>query len=156
RHPTSLRPGTDSAARTLSVPLVTADHALVGTPAYMPPEQAAGRPADARSDVFSFGVTLYEMVTGRRPFAGDTDLALLLAILNSTPQPLRDSRPEVDARLEAIVDRCLAKDPGARYASAEALLSDLEACDAPDRLPTWAKRLRSPVGLALLGLLVVA
>jgi serine/threonine-protein kinase len=99
RRPPSVGPGTESVGATLSVPLATAEHAIVGTPAYMSPEQAAGRPADARSDVFSFGVTLYEMIAGQRPFAGDTDLALLFAIQNSTPKPLRDVRPDVDARL---------------------------------------------------------
>ena len=156
RRPPTLEPGTESVADTLTVPLATAEHAIVGTPAYMSPEQAVGRPADARSDVFSFGVTLYEMIAGRRPFAGDTDFALLLAILNATPQPLRVARPDVDPRLEAIVARCLAKDPAARYASAAALLADLETFAAPDRFPTWRRRLRSPAGLAVLVLVVTA
>jgi eukaryotic-like serine/threonine-protein kinase len=114
RRPPSLEPA-GSIARTLSVPLATGEHTILGTLAYMSPEQAAGRVADARSDIFSFGVTLHEMITGQRPFAGDSDLALLSAIQNTTPQPLRASRPEVDARLEAIVARCLAKDPDARW-----------------------------------------
>jgi len=152
RRRPALQAGTESVTH---VPLITAEHAITGTPAYMSPEQALGRPADERSDFFSFGVTFYEMVTGRRPFTGDNDLALLLAILNSTPQPLRDSRPEVDARLEAIVARCLAKDPAARYASAAELIADLEACAKPDRLSEPGKRLRSPVWLALLALVLV-
>ena len=154
RRPPPVEPGGESVGVTLSIP--TAEHAFVGTPAYMSPEQAAGRPADARSDVFSFGITLYEMIAGRRPFAGDTDLALLFAILNATPQPLRDLRPGVDARLETIVARCLAKDPDARYASAAQLLRDLEACAAPGRLPGWTRPLRTPAGLVLLSLLVAA
>ncbi|MGQ0720933.1 MAG: bifunctional serine/threonine-protein kinase/formylglycine-generating enzyme family protein [Candidatus Eiseniibacteriota bacterium] len=156
RRPPSVEPGTESTTSTISVPLTTAEHTIVGTPAYMSPEQATGRTVDARSDVFSFGVTLHEMIAGRRPFEGDTGVALLAAILNAAPTPLRRARPEIDPRLEAIVTRCLAKDPAERYASAVALLADLEACATPDRLPAWARRLRSPAGLTLLALLVIS
>ena len=102
-------------APTLSAPVATALGALLGTPAYMSPEQAEGRPADARSDVFAFGAVLYEMLTGKRPFDGASELSLLSSILRDTPPPVRRLRPEVDPRIESLVERCLAKDPAARY-----------------------------------------
>jgi dienelactone hydrolase len=134
----------DSAAPTQSSPAATGRGVLLGTPAYMSPEQAEGRPVDARSDVFSFGASLYEMLTGRRPFEGSTGMSLLSAILKDVPPPVRSLSPEVEPRLEKLVERCLEKDPGARHASAQALLPDLEACLARDArpagktVPRWA------------------
>jgi dienelactone hydrolase len=128
-----------------TVEAVTAHGVRLGTPAYMSPEQVEGRAVSARTDVFSFGAVLYELLTGRRPFDGGREASLLSAILRDTPAPVRTLRPEVDARLESLVDGCLVKDPGARPASAEALLPDLEVCLAdagrssrPASLPRWA------------------
>ncbi len=90
---------------------------VMGTPAYMSPEQAEGRPVDARSDIFSLGAVLYEMLAGRRPFAGNSDLGVITSILRDQPPPVRTLRPDVPASVQAIVDRCLAKDPSARYAT---------------------------------------
>ncbi len=135
----------DSVVPTQSSPVDTRLGVLLGTPAYMSPEQAEGHPVDARSDVFSFGAVLYEMLTGKRPFEGVTEVSLLSAILRDTPPPVRSLRPEADSRHERLVSRCLEKSPDARYPSAEALLTALEACLAGDarpasktRLPRWA------------------
>jgi serine/threonine protein kinase len=88
---------------------------VLGTAAYMSPEQAEGRPVDTRTDIFSFGVVLYEMLTGRKPFSGDTALATLSAILKESPTPLTEAAPGVPADLARVVDRCLRKDPARRW-----------------------------------------
>ena len=100
--------------------------AILGTAAYMAPEQARGEPADARSDLFSLGALLYETLTGRRAFSGDTASAILRAILNETPQSPRAVNPAVPVALEAIVMRLLAKDPGARPQQAADVREDLQ------------------------------
>jgi serine/threonine protein kinase len=93
-----------------------------GTPAYMAPEQVRGQRADHRADVFAFGATLYEMLSGRRPYAGATFVELGHAILKDDPAPLED------AALDAIVRRCLAKDPAARVQSAATSPSRWRSC----------------------------
>jgi formylglycine-generating enzyme required for sulfatase activity len=150
------RGATDSVAPTLSSPAATRLGALLGTPAYMSPEQAEGRPVDARSDVFSFGAVLYEMLTGKRPFEGASELKLLSAILRDTPPRVRSLRPEVDPRVEKLVDRCLAKDPAARPPSAQALLPDLEACLARESRASAAGLLRRPAWMTGLVVLLAA
>ena len=146
----------DSLSPTLSSPVGTRLGVILGTPAYMSPEQAEGRAVDARSDVFSLGGVLYEMLTGRRPFEGGSELSLLSAILRDTPPAVRSLAPRVDPRLEALVERCLAKDRDARYPSALALLPDLEAClDREAHAPT-AALLQRPAWAVGLGMLVVA
>ena len=100
---------------------------VVGTVPYMSPEQAAGRPVDARSDLFSLGTILYEMLSGRRPFGGDSTVSTLAAILRDTPAPLTGIAPGI-ARL---VERCLRKDAAERFASAGELKAAIEACLAP-------------------------
>ncbi len=106
--------------------LVTSDQTRVlGTAEYMSPEQALGRPVDVRSDVFSFGVLLYEMLTGMRPFGGLTTGELLVAIARDAPQPLRWRASEMDATIDAVVKRCLAKSPADRFASAGEIVAAL-------------------------------
>ena len=100
---------------------------VVGTASYMSPEQAEGRPVDSRSDIFSFGALFYELLAGRRPFAGSSPAAVVSSILRDQPAPLRTLRPDVPHDVEAIVDRALAKDPAARYAHAADLHADLVA-----------------------------
>ena len=87
----------------------------------MSPEQAEGKLVDARSDVFAFGIVLYEMVCGQRPFRGDTALAMLAATLQATPEPPRQRRHEIPRPLEQLILRCLEKSPDARFGSGEAL-----------------------------------
>jgi Tol biopolymer transport system component/tRNA A-37 threonylcarbamoyl transferase component Bud32 len=88
--------------------------AVLGTAAYMSPEQAEGKLVDARSDIFSFGAVLYEMATGRRAFAGGSQAAILAAVLNKEPRPPREVTPEAPAELERVILRLLRKDPGKR------------------------------------------
>ena len=96
----------------------------------MSPEQVEGKPLDARSDIFSFGAVLYELLTGQRAFKGDSAISTLSAILRETPARARKVRHEVPRRLEAIVDRCLEKNRDARFASAADLHSALLRCEA--------------------------
>jgi eukaryotic-like serine/threonine-protein kinase len=103
--------------------------AVVGTAPYMSPEQASGLAVDARSDLFSLGTILYEMLAGRMPFRGDSAVGTLAAILRDTPAPIPGVRPVV-ARL---VDRCLRKDPSDRFQSAAELKAAIENCLAPER-----------------------
>jgi len=98
-----------------------------GTPAYMSPEQADGRPVDARSDIFSLGAVLYEMLSGRLAFEGRAAAPILMKVLRETPPALRTLRPEVPPAVEAVVEKAMAKDPGARQADAGELARELEA-----------------------------
>jgi Tol biopolymer transport system component len=104
------------------VPNQTRPGMVVGTIAYMSPEQAAGKPLDARSDVFSFGVVLYEALTGRRPFGGTTDLELLQMIIHRPAEPLPDDLP---VALRMIVEKALENDPGERYQSMREMVIDM-------------------------------
>ena len=105
---------------------ITAEGRILGTVAYMSPEQAEGRTIDARSDLFSLGVVLYEMATGQRPFAGDTNLSILSSILKDTPKSVTDINPTIPPELGRIIRRALAKDPERRYQTAKDLRNDLE------------------------------
>jgi class 3 adenylate cyclase len=100
---------------------------MLGTVAYMPPEQALGRQADARSDLYSWGCVLYEMVTGRPPFLGDDTVAIISQHINTAPVAPSWHNPEVPRTLEALIMRCLAKDPDERPESAAALPEALSA-----------------------------
>ena len=94
---------------------------LVGTPAYLAPERLRGDEASPASDIYSVGVVLYEALTGRKPFQGDTPIAVAYAIANSTPSPIREHVTDVDPRLARVIHRALAKNPSERFATAAAL-----------------------------------
>src|SRR6185312_366894 len=93
----------------------TAEGAIVGTVAYMSPEQAEGKPVDARSDLFSFGSLLYEMITGQRAFRGDSRLSTLSAVLKEDPKPIGTLAADSPHDLDKIITRCLRKDPARRF-----------------------------------------
>jgi eukaryotic-like serine/threonine-protein kinase len=98
---------------------------IVGTAQYLSPEQARGAPVDQRSDLYSLGIVLYEMLTGAVPFSGDAPVEIAMKHLNAVPEPPSKLRPEIPHDLDAIVMRALAKDPDQRYASAEEMDADL-------------------------------
>ncbi len=104
---------------------LTREGKIFGTALYMSPEQARGKQVDARSDIFSFGTTLYEMVTGKVPFRGKTNTDILSAIIRDEPQPPSQSNTEIPPKLEEIIQQCLEKDPQDRYLHTDQLAADL-------------------------------
>jgi Tol biopolymer transport system component len=118
-----------SLAPTVEQVTMTEPGTVMGTVAYMSPEQAGGRTVDFRSDQFSLGSVLYELLSGRRPFARPTSAETLVAIIREEPAALRDASPGVPDRLREIVGRCLAKDPEERYASTRDLARDLKTLE---------------------------
>jgi len=125
---------------------------IVGTPAYMAPEQIAARPVDARADVYALGCLLYEMVTGKPPFAGSDDVQVLYRQLHEVPAPMSKVVLDVDVRLEAVVRRALAKDPQARFASMRALAGALAGVGGAGVAPPPQRRL----GVWAVGIVLVA
>src|SRR5215475_11618235 len=134
-------PVIDSQAPTL-VRNITEDGIVMGTPQYMSPEQARGEKADARTDIFSLGVTLYEMLAGRSPFGGTTPSEVIASILRDTPTPLAELAPDAPRELERIVGMALRKEREERYQTARELFSDLK--DIKQELEIRAK-LERPV-----------
>ena len=107
--------------------MLTKMGSTLGTAAYMSPEQARGESADQRTDIWSLGVLLYEMLSGNRPFEAEYENALLYSILNAEPQPITGLRTGIPMELERIISKCLAKSPRARYQHADELIVDLRA-----------------------------
>ena len=101
---------------------------IFGTPSYMSPEQVAGKKVDGRSDLFSLGIVFYEMLTGQRPFTGDSMSALLYAVSNSDYVPLKDIAPKTPDCCVRVIDRMLAKGVSKRYQSAPQIIKDIQAC----------------------------
>ncbi len=133
--PTNILIDADRRARLLDFGLATFAGAVrltqagstLGTAAYMSPEQAMSRDCDHRSDLFSLGVVLYEMIIGRLPFRGDHSAALIYAIVNEQPEPLVRYKTDVPDELQRVVAKCLAKRPEERYQSAADLVADLRS-----------------------------
>lgn len=127
---------------------LTGSHSTLGTVAYMSPEQINGEPIDARSDLFSFGAVLYELLAGKPPFEGEYEAAILYAVVHKQPPPLSTHREGVPPEVEKIVSTAMVKDHEARYQSIDAMLADLtalrdggltetgEAADMPSKLLT--------------------
>ena len=113
--------GIAKAAQEAAVSQLTTEGMVVGTPHYMSPEQATGERVDARSDVYSLGIVLYQMLSGAPPFDGDSAQAILMKQATATPVPIRRVRRDVPGPLAVVVDRTLAKDPAERYQTAEEL-----------------------------------
>ena len=105
---------------------ITKSSSTVGTVAYMSPEHIQGQDVDARSDIFSFGVILYEMLTGRLPFQGEYDSATMYSILNEDPEPVQRFRPDLSSEWLHALNRALEKDPESRYQSMKDMLIDLK------------------------------
>ncbi len=131
-------------ARTLGTDSMTQSGALVGTMAYMSPEQALGEKLDARSDLFALGLIFFELLTGRVPYKADSVLGSLLKRSQAPAEVASDIDPRVPIALSRIVARCLERDRNARYASAEELLRDLETWQSPAAAPAAVPR-RIPV-----------
>jgi serine/threonine-protein kinase len=104
----------------------------VGTPDYMSPEQIQGERGDTRSDIYAWGVLMYEFLTGRAPFRGDNWMAVMAGHLTKTPAPITDVNPACPPALDAVVRKAMRRYPENRYATADALLADLEALDTLD------------------------
>src|SRR5229473_1870358 len=137
-----------TAAATLSgpsplSPLTTAG-SIIGTIQYMSPEQIEGKEADARSDIFAFGAVLYEMVTGKRPFAGKSQISLASAILESDPEPVSAIKPLTPPAFEHVLTTCLQKNPEERFQSAHDIKLELQWIAADRSAPTVAALPPSP------------
>ena len=105
---------------------MTAEGLILGTVSYMSPEQAEGKPVDERSDIFSLGIVFYEMLTGQRPFQGDTPASTLSAIIKDAPQPVSELEPSIPRELAKLVRRLLAKDPERRVQTCKDVRNELE------------------------------
>jgi serine/threonine protein kinase len=135
-------------ARALTGVGTTAEGAIIGTPEYMSPEQVEGKPADQRSDIYSLGIILYEMVTGQPPFEGDTPFSVANKHRHEAPEDPQKFNPHVPDALNRMILRCLEKDREARYQTAQELLADLEKMEsgAPVSAETaWTARKPLPL-----------
>jgi len=119
-----------------TIPL-TQEGYVIGTVAYMSPEQAEGKPVDPRSDVFSLGIILYEVATGQRPFRGDSSISILSSILRDTPRPVTELNRQLPRDLARIVNRCLAKEPSQRFQSALGLKTELATLKRDSESGEW-------------------
>jgi len=119
----------------LNQELITQTGQIFGSPAYMAPEQLSGKQADTRSDLFSLGVILYSMITGFRPFQGNSAQTVCFKVMNIEPVPVTSLQHELPPALDAIISRAIAKDPDERYQSGSELASDIQAFRETDMSP---------------------
>jgi serine/threonine protein kinase len=144
---------------------LTNSKTTLGTVAYMSPEQSNGELVDRRTDIWSLGVVLYEMLTGERPFQGNYELAVVYSILNEEHRPITEVQPGLPRELQQIVDKCLEKEPVARYCTIQKLIVELNRVltkiDSEGMIPDakWYKKIRqAPIvtmGLVFIGLLSI-
>jgi serine/threonine protein kinase len=162
-----LMPSLDGSAQTMTSPLPATHPGMVmGTAGYMSPQQARGAEVDYRSDIFSFGAVLYEMVAGKQAFKGPSSAQTLAAVIEDDPQSLAEANPKTPAPLRWIVERCLAKDPEDRYTSTRDLARDLQgirdhlsdattSAQMPQAPPATARpKWLNPVQFVLIGAMV--
>jgi serine/threonine protein kinase/tetratricopeptide (TPR) repeat protein/TolB-like protein len=153
-------------ARSLRAEGLTREGVAVGTPAYMSPEQARGEDMDHRTDIWSLGVVLYEMLTGQLPFEGKNEQALIHSILNDDPKPLTGLRPEAAQELGRIVEKALAKSPETRYANINEMLADIRSFEkehetkevtpkAPLLKDLWRRRVPQILGIYLIAVKLI-
>ena len=136
---------------------LTASGDVMGTIGYMSPEQVRGRPTDARSDLFSLGTVIYELVTGRRPFQGDTGVQIALSVLEDEPPPMMTASGMAPPELEGLVRQCLRKLPEDRFQSAREVSLALDSLASSSRATTWrGRRARLRLALAAVPLFVLA
>jgi serine/threonine protein kinase/WD40 repeat protein len=126
---------------------LTATGTIMGTVDYIPPEQVLGQPIDHRADLYSLGVVLYQMLSGRLPFSAASAHAMMFQHAYESPLPLRESAPEVAEALAAIVAKLLAKDPNERYQGAQEVLADLQAFRAGQPLPSSTSEMPTAVSV---------
>jgi len=141
-----LRPGFGKGGREATTQTMTQPGVVMGTVQYMSPEQALGKEVDHRSDLFSTGVVLYEMATGRLPFRGSTPTETITEIVRSEPEPVSDLSPATPPELERIIRKCLEKDASRRYQSARELAVDLDNLkrDTESGAPVAPASVRAP------------
>ncbi|HVD92885.1 MAG TPA: protein kinase [Vicinamibacterales bacterium] len=148
------QPGGTVPSASIASGSITTEGTIAGTPAYMAPEQYGGEDADASIDIFAFGSLLFEVLTGRRAFGGDTHAQIMAAVMTSTPPAVSTVRLDAPAALDRVVARCLARNPEDRWQTARDLVSELSwIAETSARLPRarrWsAGRLRVPVAVVL-------
>ncbi len=151
-------------AKVLGEEQLTREAVTIGTVAYMSPEQAQGDDLDKRTDIWSFGVVLYEMLTGQMPFRGDRESIILHSIVQAEPRPVRQIKPDVPVELQRIIDRALKKEREDRYSSAAEMAADLKRFLATRRaeeagffnLKSLARRLKRPAYFLPAAVLLIA
>jgi tetratricopeptide (TPR) repeat protein/predicted Ser/Thr protein kinase len=143
-------------ATSLNLTGMTQTGGLLGTPHYMSPEQVKGEPADARTDVFALGVILYEMLTGQKPYSGNSAYEVMMQRIQRPPKPACELNPEIPSYLRKILDRCLAADKNLRYSSVKEILADLDSAQPRTSLlyTVRRKRLLRPLVAAVTALVM--